>query len=97
MHAVTRAFEVLLTETSQPLPPLEIDENSVTPGVVGFVMTFVIAAFVLLLVVDMVRRVRRVRYREEVREQIAAEAAAGDGPATTSSADVPTVSPDDRR
>ena len=51
------------------------DENAVTPGVIGFVATFFIAAMTVLLLVDMTRRVRRVRYRSEVQEKLAAEAA----------------------
>ena len=52
------------------------DENAVTPGVIGFVATFFIAAMTVLLLVDMTRRVRRVRYRAEVQEKLAAEAEA---------------------
>ena len=56
------------------------DENAVTPGVVGFVATFFIAAVTVLLLIDMTRRVRRVRYRAEVQEKLAAEEAeAGQG------------------
>ena len=55
------------------------DANAVTPGVVGFIVTFLIAAITVLLILDMTRRVRRVRYRAEVQEKLAAEAAeAGD-------------------
>ena len=51
----------------------EFDPNSVTPGVWGFVLTFLIMVVVVLLVLDMVRRIRRVNYRAEVREQLEAE------------------------
>ena len=51
----------------------EFDPNSVTPGVWGFVLTFLIKVVVVLLVLDMVRRIRRVNYRAEVREQLEAE------------------------
>jgi large-conductance mechanosensitive channel len=54
----------------------QFDPNSVTPGVIGFVATFVIIALVVLLVTDMVRRVRRTQYRAEVNERLDAEAAA---------------------
>ena len=54
----------------------EFDPNSVTPGVVGFIVTFGLAAVVVLLVLDMVRRVRRLRYREEISAQLDAEEAA---------------------
>lgn len=52
------------------------DPDSVTPGIVGFIVTFLIALVTLLLVIDMVRRVRRVNYRAQVREELEAEAAA---------------------
>ena len=51
------------------IPAIEVDPNSVTPGVVGFVMTFGVMIAVLLLVIDMVRRVRRVRYRQEIADR----------------------------
>lgn len=59
----------------------EFDPNDVTPGVEGFIITFVIMLVVLLLILDMVRRIRRVNYRAEVREQIEAEQAAADADA----------------
>ena len=43
------------------IPAIEVDPNSVTPGVIGFVVTFAVMIAVVLLVLDMVRRVRRVR------------------------------------
>jgi hypothetical protein len=51
-------------------PAIEVDPNSVTPGVIGFVMTFGVMIAVLLLVIDMVRRVRRVRYRQEIADRL---------------------------
>ena len=51
----------------------EFDPDTVTPGIWGFVLTFVIMVVVVLLVLDMVRRIRRVNYRAEVREQLEAE------------------------
>ena len=53
----------------------EFDPNTVTPGVVGFVATFFVAAAVVLLVLDMTRRVRRTRYRAEIAEHLDAEEA----------------------
>lgn len=61
---------------STPAP--EFDENSVTPGVLGFLITFGVAAAAVLLMVDMVRRIRRTRYREEIRAKLEAERQAGD-------------------
>ena len=48
----------------------EFDPNTVTPGIWGFVLTFLVMVVVVLLVLDMVRRIRRVNYRAEVREQL---------------------------
>lgn len=62
----------------------EFDPDLVTPGVVGFVATFLVIVAVVLLILDMVRRIRRVNYRAEVRQQLEverleAEFAASDG------------------
>lgn len=83
----------------------EFDPNTVTPGIWGFVLTFVVMLIVVLLVLDMVRRIRRVNYRAEVREQLEseqlesdardAEIGEADGQATDAAGDVPTE--DDER
>lgn len=52
------------------IPPIEVDPVLVTPGVVGFFATFVMAAGAVFLIFDMVRRVRRVRYRAEISERL---------------------------
>lgn len=54
----------------------ELDPSLVTPGVVGFFATFFIAGMTVLLVFDLVRRIRRSRYREEVGIMLDAEVAA---------------------
>ncbi|MET3768926.1 flagellar biosynthesis/type III secretory pathway M-ring protein FliF/YscJ [Marisediminicola sp. UYEF4] len=53
----------------------QFDPNTVTPGVIGFLATFGLALAVVLLAFDMVRRVRRTRYRAEIGEQLDAEEA----------------------
>lgn len=53
----------------------EIDPNGVTPGVVGFAITALVAIVSLLLIMDMVRRMRRLRYREEAKLNVDAEEA----------------------
>ena len=58
------------------IPPIEVDPVLVTPGVIGFVVTFLVAMVSLVLILDMVRRVRRVRYRAEIAERLDAEEAA---------------------
>lgn len=59
--------------TPKPKVP---DADSVTPGVWGFVITFMIAVVTVLLILDMTRRVRRTRYRAEIAEKLDAEQAA---------------------
>jgi hypothetical protein len=73
---------LLLDVDTPPTPPAyEGDPNLVTPGVVGFIITAAIAIITVLLVLDMVRRIRRVRYRAAVQEDIAAEVDAAKRPA----------------
>ena len=54
------------------------DENAVTPGVIGFVATAFVAVVTVLLLIDMTRRVRRLRYRAEIQEKLEAEKAEAD-------------------
>ncbi|WP_341952629.1 hypothetical protein [Salinibacterium sp. TMP30] len=74
---------ILWTATPSPEPSLypeyNGDVNLVTPGVVGFVATLFIAVATLLIIVDMNRRVRRVRYRELAQETIRNEQTLADG------------------
>ena len=58
--------------TATPTPP-PFDGDSVTPGWVGFIFIFAIAVATVFLIIDMTRRIRRVRYRGEIREKLAAE------------------------
>lgn len=60
------------------IPPIEVDPNLVTPGIAGFIATFVVAIGVLLIILDMNRRVRRNRYRAEISERLDQEATSGD-------------------
>ena len=66
---------LITTPTPTPYPAYVGDENLITPGVWGFVATFGIALATVFLVIDMTRRMRRVRYRGEIREQLEAEQA----------------------
>lgn len=56
--------------TSTLIPPIEVDPNLVTPGIAGFIATFVVGIGVLLIILDMNRRVRRNRYRAEISERL---------------------------
>jgi hypothetical protein len=78
VYTILVAATGLFSATGTPQP--NFNEDSVTPGWVGFVMMFLVALAVILLCIDMVRRVRKVRYRGEIREQLEAEYEAENGP-----------------
>ena len=61
---------------SELIDPLT-DPNKVyySPGVIGFVAVFLMMLAATFLILDMVRRVRRVRYRTEIQGKLAGEAA----------------------
>ena len=71
------------TPAPTPTPSLRpgLSQDQVTPGLLGFLLTAFIVVLTAPLIVDMVRRIRRVRYRAQVEEEraAAAEAAAGGG------------------
>ncbi|MEN9730989.1 MAG: hypothetical protein RL488_299 [Actinomycetota bacterium] len=58
-----------------PTPSANPAETFYSPGTLGFIFTFIMAGLAILLIFDMVRRMRRVRYREEIQAKLAAEAA----------------------
>ena len=62
--------------TPTPTPTTDPAHTFYSPGTVGFLATFGVTVAAVLLIFDMVRRVRRVRYREEIRLKLEAEAAA---------------------
>jgi hypothetical protein len=66
----------VVTLAEELIPAIEVNPVMVTPGVVGFIATFGVGIASLLLILDMVRRVRRVRYREEISAKLDAEEAA---------------------
>lgn len=66
----------LITATPSPAPSPNINADLVTPGVWGFVITALIMVAAILLIIDMVRRMRRVNYRAEIRQRLGAEAEA---------------------
>jgi hypothetical protein len=63
----------LLMQAAEAKDPAE---TFYSPGVLGFIFTFLMAAGAIALIFDMVRRMRRVRYREEAKQKLAAEATA---------------------
>lgn len=69
-------FMALLSETTAPGEVI-IDDTWYSPGVVGFVATFGMAAAAVLIIFDLVRRIRRVRYRAEISERLDKEQSLG--------------------
>ncbi len=68
MHHLILALTV--TPSPDPTGTLRpgLSEDQVTPGTWGFVLTAFIVILTTFLIVDMVRRIRRVRYRAQVEE-----------------------------
>lgn len=56
-----------------PMQELPYDPNQVTPGVIGFAATALVAIVVMLLMWDFNRRVRRINDRAEIQERLRAE------------------------
>ncbi|MDO4241157.1 MAG: hypothetical protein Q4C71_01315 [Microbacteriaceae bacterium] len=67
------AFLVALEASQQ-----EYDPSKVSPGAVGFLAIGLLAAMVMVLGFFAVRTLRRMAYREQIREDIAAELAQAD-------------------
>lgn len=64
----------VLAATPSPSPTSSVPDVDVTPGVVGFIAIALVAVVTILLVIDMTRRIRRTRYRSEIRDRLEAEA-----------------------
>jgi len=62
-----------MSATPLPTPSLMVDPELVTPGVWGFAIIALLAVAVILLVSDMLRRIRRARVRADIAEELAAE------------------------
>jgi uncharacterized membrane protein len=73
MHILLSA---LLAATPSPSATTDPSQYYSSPGTIGFVMTFFITVGAIALIFDMVRRIRRVRYRGEIAEKLIAEAEA---------------------
>ncbi len=50
-----------------------VDDSYNSPGAIGFIITFAVAVGAVALFFDMNRRIRRSRYRSEVRQKLAEE------------------------
>ena len=67
------ALNALARAAATPVPtPSQVDPNLVTPGPWGFVVIAFVAVAVILLVWDMMRRIRRGRVRADLREELEA-------------------------
>ena len=75
---IDRILAVVMAVTPTPEP--DFNPDSVTPGWIGFTAMFIVVLATLVLMFDMVRRVRRTRYRGEIREQLETERQAADLP-----------------
>ena len=53
-----------------------IDPQLVSPGAVGFFATILVAGLTLVLLLDMVRRMRKVNMRADIKSKLDAEEAA---------------------
>jgi hypothetical protein len=68
-----KTLALILAATATPSPTEDPANTFYSPGTIGFLLTFFVAGSAVLLIFDMVRRVRRVRYRAEIQEKLAAE------------------------
>lgn len=55
--------------TDEPTLREGLERDQVSPGLLGFLLTFFIVILTFFLIRDMVKRIRRVRYREQVLER----------------------------
>jgi hypothetical protein len=62
--------------TLLPRAASEAESIASSPGTLGWVFTFAVAIAAGFLIFDMVKRIRRVRYRDEVRQELTEEQAA---------------------
>jgi len=76
----------LLASTPVPTETADPASTFYSPGTLGFIMTFFVSAGAIALIFDMVRRVRRVRYRAEIEAKLDAEQLAAPEAAPTSAA-----------
>lgn len=70
-------MSLLLLLASTPSPTKDLtDPVDVSPGLIGFLATFALVVATVLLLIDMSRRVRRLRFRQRKAEAAARESAA---------------------
>ncbi|MFF2244558.1 hypothetical protein ACFVTM_10305 [Arthrobacter sp. NPDC058130] len=87
MHSLLIALATTPAPTPTPSLRPGLSEDQVTPGLLGFLLTAFIVVLTALLIVDMVRRIRRVRYRAQVEaERVEAERADAEDAGSTGTA-----------
>jgi hypothetical protein len=70
MHDLPAA---LAHAAATPIPEQTVDPTLVTPGPIGFVVIAVLALAVIVLIWDMMRRIRRGRVRADINEELDAQ------------------------
>ncbi|GGH38439.1 hypothetical protein [Microbacterium album] len=70
-----------------PTTVAAVDPDLVTPGPAGFAVIGLLVVLLVVLAGDMLRRVRRARYRQEAQEALDAEEAAARGDQTGTEGD----------
>jgi len=64
---------LILLAGVEPVPLPVIDDTYNSPGTIGFILTFSVGVVAVLLFFDMNRRIRRTKFRTEIRERLANE------------------------
>ena len=69
------ALILLAGDPLNPDPSASADPANTfySPGIVGFLGTFFVVVGAVLLILDLVRRIRRVNYKAQIQERLAAE------------------------
>ncbi|MFJ6651962.1 hypothetical protein ACIQLJ_04090 [Microbacterium sp. NPDC091313] len=87
-------YDLLMAAAATPSPsPSAPPDDLVTPGPAGFAVIALLAVAVFALVFDMLRRIRRGRYRAEVREDLDAAEKQGEAASRASETDDQDIDP----
>ena len=87
------ALVLLAGDPLNPDPSASADPANTfySPGIIGFLGTFFVVVGAILLILDLVRRIRRVNYRAQIQERLAAEQAELDAKRGTTAAKAATA------
>lgn len=92
MESVTEFASALASDS--PSSSAGLDPTVITPGLPGFLVFAVLVVAAGLLLWDMLRRIRRTTYREEINERLDAEEAAAAAAAAADEAGASTPATD---